>query len=70
MNCTIQRKDHIRTLSCLEDTVKIGNETAYAKSEVLFNRLTLFVQKDDERLTVFQHELTPEPASLFREGKM
>ena len=40
------------------------------KPEVLFNRLTLLVQKDDERITAFQHELTPEPAPLFREGKI
>ena len=40
------------------------------KPEVLFNRMTFLVQKDDERITAFQHELTPEPAPLFREGKI
>ena len=45
LSCTIQCKDQIRTLSCLEDAVKIGNETVYVKPEVLFNRLALLVQK-------------------------
>ena len=39
------------------------------KPEVLFNRMTFLVQKDDERITAFQHELTPELAPLFREEK-
>ena len=66
---TIQCKDQIHTLSCLEDLIKIENETVYVKPEVLFNRLTLLVQKDDERITVFQHKLTPKPASLFEKEK-
>ena len=69
-NCTIKRKDQIRTLSCLKDSVKIGEETVNVKPEVLFNRLSLLVQKENERTQYFQHELTPDPASLFRDGKM
>ena len=66
LSCTIQCKDQILTISCLKDPIKIGNETIYIKPEVLFNRLTLLAQKDDERITVFQHELTPEPAPFSR----
>ena len=29
LSCTIHHKDQIRTLSCLEDPVKIGNKTVY-----------------------------------------
>ena len=43
LSCTIQRKDQIRTISCLKDPVKVGNKTVYVKPEVLFNRLTLLV---------------------------
>ena len=70
LSCTIQRKGQIRTIYCLKDPIKIGNETAFVKPEVLFNRLILLVQKDDERITVFQYKLTFEPASFFREEKM
>ena len=49
-NCTIKRKDQIRTLSCLQDSVKIGDDIVHVKPEVLFNELTLLVQKENERL--------------------
>ena len=62
LSSTIQLKDQICTLSILEDLVKIGNDTVYVKSEVTCNKLTLLVQKDDERIAVFQHELTSGPA--------
>ena len=70
LTSTIKRKDQIRTLSCLQGSVKIGEETVYVNPEVLFIRLTLLVQKDEERIAQFKYELTPEPTSLFREGKM
>ena len=43
LSCTIQCKDQVCTISCLEDPLKIGNETIYVKFEVLFKRLTLLV---------------------------
>ena len=38
--------------------------------DVLFNRLALLVQKENEKTQYFDHELTPDLASFFREGKM
>ena len=43
LSCTIQCKDQVCTISCLKDSLKIGNETIYVKLEVLFKRLTLLV---------------------------
>lgn len=37
---------------------------------VLFNRLTLLVQKENEKTQYFDYELTFDLASFFREGKM
>ena len=37
---------------------------------VLFNRLTMLIKREEERLNFFKYELTPEPASLFKDRKI
>ena len=51
--CRIKYKGQIQILSCLQDTVKIGDDTIHLKPEVLFNRLTLLAQKEKEQTQYF-----------------
>ena len=37
---------------------------------VSFNRLTMLIKSEEERVNFFKYELTPEPASLFKDSKM
>ena len=38
---------------------------------ILFNRLAILIKREkEERVNVFKYELTPEPASLFKDSKM
>ena len=48
-SCSIKRKDQIRTLACLQNAVKVDNETVHVNPDILFNRLTLLVKKEEER---------------------
>ena len=66
----IKRKDQARTLVCLKKSVEIEGESFHISPSTLFARLTLKVQDEDERAKYFKYPLTPEPASLFLDGKM
>ena len=37
---------------------------------ILFNRLTMLIKTEKERVNFFKYELPLEPASLFKDGKM
>ena len=68
---SIKRNDRVRTLICLQKSVKIADETPiHIKPSVLFGRLTLLVRNQDERSHYFEYPLIPEPAPLFLDGKM
>ena len=69
-DATIKRKDEIRTLECLKVGVKINNENVYVDPKLLFSRLLVIVEREDNMLKYFKYELTPEPTSLFDNGAM
>ena len=66
----LKRSDQIRTLSRLQDGVKLNNVSTYIDPLVLFGRLTALVQRQEDIPSQFFYELTPEPTSLFKDGLM
>ena len=48
--------------------VKIDNENVYVDPMILFSRLLVIVEREDNMLKYFKYELTPEPTSLFDNG--
>ena len=69
-NCFIKRKDQVRTFTCLQPVIELKKETVHNNPMVLFNRLTMLIKREEERVNFFKYELTPELASLFKDGKM
>ena len=69
-SATIKRKDQVRTLACLQNGVRIRNNTVYIKPDMLFSRMSILVNNQNERTHFFDYELTPEPSALFVNGKM
>ena len=67
----MKRRDQARTLVCLNKSVAVeGGDAFHISPNILFARLTLKVKNEDERAEFFKYPLTPEPASLFLDGKM
>ena len=67
---SIKRKDEVRTLACLQNEIKINDNTVYIKPDILFGRMSVLVRNYEERTNFFDYELTPEPTTLFVHGKM
>ena len=67
---SMKRKEKIRTLALLQDTVKVQNESIVIDPLVLFGRLSLIAQNRDDAAAQFAYELAVEPTSLFKNGLM
>ena len=70
-NCSIKRKDQVHTFTCWQPAIALEKETAHINPVILFNRLAILIKREkEERVNLFKYELTPEPASLFKDSKM
>lgn len=69
-NCSIKRKDQVHTFRCLQPATALEKETVHINPVILFDRLTILIKREEEKVTFFKYELTPNPASLFKDGKM
>jgi len=67
---TIKRKNQIKPLDTLSNTVKISQEKVYINSLTLFTRLVAVAKKDRNEERYFRFALTTEPMSLFKEMMM
>ena len=67
---SLQRKDKVVTLSSLSTAVKIRGEEIIVDPSILFHRLALVINNNDEREEFFSYELATEPTSLFKNGLM
>ena len=67
---TVKRTDQVRTLARLQTGIKVNNEPVHIDPLVLFCRLTVLVQRQDDVVVQFQYELTSEPTGLFKNGLM
>ena len=66
----IKRKDQIRTLEYLKNGVQFQKDKIHVDPMLLFTRLLVLVERDDDMKACFKYELTPIPASLFEHGMM
>ena len=67
---TIKRSDHITNLKLPEKPLNIGSEKIVIDPAILFFRLTLIPEQQDNIQQCFQYELTPAPTSLFKDNFM
>ena len=67
----IKRSEKVRTLATLYGSVAIGKDDKIAlHPTVLFTRLVAIAQREEDVSKFFKFELSPEPASLFKNGSM
>ena len=69
-NASMKRKDQVRTLVSLKVGVRIENENVYVDPTLLFSRLLVLVEREENMMKYFSYELTPIPTSLFENGMM
>lgn len=62
------KNDQIRSLTWLQDGVKVDNDKVQINPLVLFGWLTIFAQRQEDMKAQFHFELTPELSSLFKDG--
>ena len=66
----IKRNDQIRTLESLKMGVKIDKEKLNVNPLLLFTRLLVLVEREEDMKRYFRYELTSIPTSLFENGMM
>lgn len=66
----IKRKYQIRTLEYLKTGVQFDKDIRHVDPNLLFSRLVVLVERDDDMKECFKYELTPVPTSLFEHGIM
>ena len=67
---TIKKKDQIKTLELLKMGVEIDKEKIYVDPMLLFSRLLVLIEREEEIREYFRFELTGFPISLFKNGMM
>jgi hypothetical protein len=65
-----KKKAQVRTLERLRKGVVCDSKVVYLHSTHLFNRLIVLVERTSDMASYFAYELTPQPASLFKESCM
>ena len=66
----IKRNDQIHTLESLKMGVKIDKEKVNVDPLLLFTRLLVLVEREEDMKRYFRYELTSIPTSLFENGMM
>ena len=66
----IKHKDQIRTLQYLINGVQCEKDKIHVDPMLLFSRLLVLVERDNDMKECFKYELTPIPTSLFEHGMM
>ena len=63
----VNRNKQVRTLQSLKKGINIESQTVYIDPLILFNRLSILMERTEKTADYFQYELTPLPASLFKD---
>ena len=63
-------KKQVKTLKSLKKGISIDNQTVFIDPSILFNRLTILMQRTENISHYFQYDLTPLPTSLFMDTLM
>ena len=64
------RKEETVTLARLHSTFKTDNEVANINTLILFYRIILLAELEEETTPCFEYELPNYPFSLFKDGMM
>ena len=67
---TIKRKNQIKTLASLLNTVKVDKVQVHVSTTVLFTALATIAKREENDEKYFDYELTTEPMSLFKNNLM
>ena len=67
---TIKKKDQIKTLGLLKIGVEKDKENIHVDPMLLFSRLLVLIEREEEMREYFRFELKAFPASLFQNGMM
>ena len=67
---TIKRKNQIKTLASLLNTVNVDEVQVHVSTTVLFTRLAAIAKREENDEKYFDYELTTEPMSLFENNLM
>ena len=70
LDAKIKRSDRVVGLDSKVNSVPIGNKDVIVNPTLLFNRLAAIVGREEDVARFFEHELTPYPMSLFKDGLM
>ena len=62
------RKEKTDTLARLHSTLKTDNEVVNVNPFILFSRLMLLAEREEETTPCFENELSNYPFSLFKDG--
>ena len=67
---TLKKKDRIKTLESLQVGIKIDKEKVHVDPLLLFSRLLVLIEREEDIRSYFQYELTAVPTSLFQDSMM
>ena len=67
---TLHRKDKVKSLATMNNTIKLNREDTVINPSLLFNRITCILNTSTEMETFLQYELAPQPPSLFLDGQI
>ena len=70
-DASIKRNDQVKCLDQLRDPIQINEkEKIHIDPTILFLRLTTMAQRGEDESAAFEYELTHEPTSFFKDGRM
>ena len=52
----MEKKDQVHTFTCLQPIIILEKETVHINPVILFNMLTMSIQREEERLNFFKYE--------------
>jgi hypothetical protein len=70
LEVTMKKSDQVKTLIQLQKAIVIDKKDVFIHTTHLFSRLVVLVERTPNMEPYFVHELTPLPASLFKDSRM
>lgn len=67
---SIRRSDQVKTLDALRPGITLEGQRESIDPMILYMRLISIMQRENDIERFFYYELTPEPATLFKDGLM
>ena len=67
---SIKRSNHIKSLVDLKPGIQVDQQKMNIDSTILFSRLIVIVQREEDMSLYFKYKLTAFPTSLFKDYVM